>query len=116
MLNPQDGCQIEKQISGDFHIVRLIGEINLRNSPDVREYLLALLHEKPRQLIIDLEKVNYMDSSGVGTLVELKRRIEQSGAGFSLAAMQPRVKNLFQMTKLDMFFRILGSVDEARQA
>lgn len=115
MLNPNDGCRIEKDVDGEFHVIRLIGEINLRNSPDIRELLLGLLHERPRNLIIDLENVNYMDSSGVGTLVELKRRIEQSGAGFALSGMQPRVKNLFQMTKLDAFFRIFNSVDEAKK-
>lgn len=115
MLNPNDGCRFEKGMDGDAHIVRLIGEINLRNSPEIREMLLGLLLERPRLLIIDLEQVHYMDSSGVGTLVELKRRSEQNGARFALATLQPRVKNLFQMTKLDLFFRIFNSVQEAKQ-
>jgi anti-anti-sigma factor len=115
MLNPNNGCRMEKHVDGDAHVIRLIGEINLRNSPDIREALLGLLAERPQQLIIDLERVHYMDSSGVGTLVELKRRSEQGGARFALAALQPRVRNLFQMTKLDLFFRIFSSVQEARQ-
>lgn len=96
-------------------IVRPAGEIDLHNSPSLRTALLALAERKPPRVIIDLSGVTYVDSSGVGTLVEFKRRQERGGGGkVILAGLQPRVRSVFEITKLDQFFVIVGSVDEAR--
>lgn len=96
-------------------IVNLAGEIDLRSSPNLRTELLQLSERKPARVIINLEGVNYVDSSGVGTLVEFKRRSERGGGGrVVLVGLQPRVRSVFEITKLDQFFTIAGSLDEAR--
>jgi anti-sigma B factor antagonist len=99
-----------------FPVVQLTGDVDLRTSPDLRENLLQLIKQRPERLILDLAGVGYMDSSGVGTMVELKRRIERRGGELVLAGLQPRVRSLLEITRLDQFFTIASSVDEARGA
>jgi len=96
-------------------MVRVAGEVDLHSSPDLRAELLKTLAGKPRKLVVDLAGVSYMDSSGVGTLVEIKRLLEQKGGSVVLAALQPRVRGVFEITQLDKFFTIVGSADEAAQ-
>ena len=51
-------------------IVELSGEVDLYSSPEVRNILLKLIQDKTTIIIVDLEKVSYIDSSGVATLIE----------------------------------------------
>lgn len=99
----------------DGTIVRTAGEIDLQHSPTLRSALLALGERKPKRVIVDLSAVTYVDSSGVGTLVEFKRRLERGGGRVILAGLQPRVRSVFEITKLDQFFTIVANLDEARK-
>jgi anti-sigma B factor antagonist len=96
-------------------LVQPAGEIDLQHSPTLRTTLLSLAERKPPRVIVDLAAVTYVDSSGVGTLVEFKRRLERGGGRVILAGLQPRVRSVFEITKLDQFFTIVANLDEARK-
>jgi anti-sigma B factor antagonist len=112
MTDEPQRLTIDTVRQADQHVVRLSGEVDLRSSPQLRNVLLDVLAAKPRRLIVDLAQVGYMDSSGVGTLVEIKRLIERGAGQIVLAGLQPRVRSVFEITQLDKFFRIAASVDE----
>jgi len=97
-------------------VVHLAGEIDMRSAPTVQGSLLDLTRGPLERIVLDLSGVNYIDSSGVGTLVVLKREIEKLRAKIVLAGLQPRVKSVFEITRLDRFFTIANSVDEAHSA
>lgn len=94
---------------------RLVGDVDLGNSPRLRSALLDIVAAKPRRVILDLSGVTYMDSSGMGTLVEFRRKVDPKGDVLVLAGLQPRVRSVMEITKLDHFFRIVDSIDEARK-
>lgn len=97
-------------------IVWAHGAIDLRSSPSLRQQLLTLADRNPPRVIVDLSRVTYVDSSGVGTLVEFKRRMDRTHGGrVVLAGLQPRVRGVLEMARLDNFFTIATSVEEARQ-
>ena len=100
---------------GDCQTVALTGEVDLNSSPQLRSRLLELIESHVGRLILDLAGVDYMDSSGVGTIVELKRKLERRGGQVVLARLQPRVRSVFEITQLDKFFTIVNDLDEARQ-
>jgi len=106
---------IRSQYDADGPVVTLAGEVDLRSSPQLREALLEILEQRPARLVIDLSGVEYMDSSGVGTMVEVKRRVERDGGRIILAGLQPRVRSVFEITQLDRFFEIRRDVDEATE-
>ena len=95
-------------------VVQLKGDVDLRTSPDLRERLLQLVQQRPQRVILDLAGVGYMDSSGVGTMVEFKRYLERREGQLVLTGLQPRVRSLLEITRLDQFFTIAANVDEAR--
>ena len=60
----------------------------------------ALIADGRTRLVIDLAKTDFMDSTGIGVLVQGAERLRQAGGDACLAGMQTRVKNLFVMTRL----------------
>jgi anti-sigma B factor antagonist len=88
------------------------GEIDLHNSTDLRGVLLELLakHE-PKRLVLNLGQVPYMDSSAIAVLVEALQKIRKVGGRIFLTDLQPRVKGLLEIARLDSIFVI--AKDEA---
>ena len=84
-------------------IVQVSGEINIGTSPELRK----LFEKEPKKkIVIDFEKVTYIDSSGLATLVEVLKKTKTQGGSLGLAGMSDKVKSLFEITKLDKLFAI----------
>ncbi len=111
-----DNCVREIRREGDAIVVTLAGEIDLHKAPEVHRALVGACEEKPKHLVVNLEQVTYMDSSGIGTLVEVFRRVNAYEGKLGLYGVGPRVRSLFEITKLDKFFKIYPSEAEALRA
>ena len=84
-------------------IFQVSGEINISTSPELRKSFEKQLSKK---VVVDLEKVTYIDSSGLATLVEMLKKTKAQGGTLGLAGMSDKVKSLFEITKLDKLFSI----------
>ena len=99
---------------GDAVIASVKGEIDLHNSPTVRQQILKFLEQhKPKKLILNLAEVPYMDSSAIAVLVEALQKIRKTGGKIYLTHLQPRVKGLLEIARLDTIFVIAADEDEA---
>ncbi len=96
-------------------VVAVAGEVDLHTSPRLRGVLTDMVESASGTLCIDLSEVSYMDSSGVGTLVYIKREVERRNVRLVLAGLQPRVRSVFEITHLTKFFEIVDSVEEAKR-
>ena len=97
---------------GDALLASVRGEVDLHNSPELRSVLLDLLNRlKPRRLVLNLSEVPYMDSSAIAVLVESLQRLKRAGGRVFLTGLQPRVKGLLEIARLDQIFII--TTDEA---
>lgn len=94
-------------------IVRPAGDIDLSGSPTLRQEIRKLTADKSAKLIIDLGGVPYMDSSGVATLVEAMQIARRNNTKLLLCALQPKVRSIFEIARLDTVFTIVDSVDVA---
>ncbi len=102
---------------GTVVVASVRGEIDLHNSPELRDAMLGvLLKGSPRRLILNLEQVPYMDSSAVAVLVEALQRLRRSGGKIYLTNLQPRVKGLLEIARLDTIFVIAKDEQEALKA
>lgn len=101
--------------SGDATIVELAGDVDLRHSPALHAALVEVANERPKRLVLNLTEVPYMDSSGVGTLVEVFRRITRYDGKMVLCGLSSRVRSVFEITKLDRFFTICDTPEQAVQ-
>ncbi len=102
--------------SGDATIIELIGDVDLHHSPALHAALVELANERPRRLVLDLTAVPFMDSSGVGTLVEVFRRVNKYEGKMVLCGLTTRVRSVFEITKLDRFFTICDTAEQAEKA
>jgi len=88
------------------NVLPLEGEIDLHVSPRILASLNAMINHKPKQLVVDLTKVKYIDSSGLAVLIEGMQNVEAYGGKFALAGLQPNVRPIFEIARLDQVFRI----------
>ena len=108
-----DNCVKDIRRQDKMVVVELTGEIDLHHTPEVHKALVAVCQEKPARLVINLKEVSYIDSSGIGTLVEVFRRVNGYQGELSLCCLNERVYGVFEITKLDHFFKICESEAEA---
>ncbi len=101
---------------GDATVVVLAGDVDLHGSPALDETLVTVCRRKPPRLIINLESVGYIDSSGVATLVKAFQSVNAYRGRLALAGMNDRVRSVFEITKLDQFFTICHTEKEALEA
>lgn len=98
------------------NVLPLEGEIDLHVSPGIAASLSAMAGDKPQQLVVDLSRVSYIDSSGLAVLIEAMQNVAQYGGKFALAGLQDGVRPIFEIARLDQVFRIFDDVDSALAA
>jgi len=105
--------QISYEEKNGVTIFRVQGDIDINTSPDVKKTLDKAIKEKKDKVVVNLEEVGYVDSSGLATLVEILKNMRPYGGKLRLANLSPKVKGLFEITKLDKLFDISASEDAA---
>jgi anti-sigma B factor antagonist len=95
-------------------IVDISGDITLYNSPELRKVLIELLRNKraPR-VIVNLEKVRYIDSAGIASLVEGLKTSRDLKSGFALYALSKMTRNVLELTRLIKVFEVYDTEEEA---
>ncbi len=102
------------RVQGDAIIASVRGEIDLHSSPELRDELLGAINtHKPKKVILNLAEVSYMDSSAVAVLVESLQKLRKAGGKMCLTNLQPRVKGLLEIARLDTIFVIAANEEEA---
>ncbi len=96
-------------------IVALSGDVDLQTSPAVRQGLLECM-EKHDQVIVDMSQVNYIDSSGVASLVEAFQVSRKKGSSFALAHVSTAAMRVLSLARLDKVFTIFDSIEDALAA
>jgi anti-sigma B factor antagonist len=100
------------RLEGTSQLISIRGEIDLHNSPELRAEILRLLSQAPlKKLILNLAEVPYMDSSAIAVLVEALQKMRKVGGQIFLTDLQPRVKGLLEIARLDSIFVVV--TDEA---
>ena len=94
-------------------ILRAAGDVDLLRSPSLRNVLGQEIATGVPRLVLDLSQVEYMDSSGVATLVEALQRCRAQKTTLVLCALQDRVRSVFEIAKLDSIFTIHPDIDTA---
>ena len=97
-------------------VIDIEGEIDLYNAPELKETIKKLIDEKKLKIIINLGKVTYIDSSGIGALISGVSAIKKENGNMKLINVYASVKKVFELTKLTSFFDIYDSEEEALQA
>src|SRR3954466_7010700 len=114
-LNTQSDLVPTARHEGDTVFAAVLGEVDLHNSPDLRSALLSILSQaQPKKLVLNLSAVPYMDSSAIAVFVESLQKLRKAGGKLYLTNLQPRVKGLLEIARLDSIFVICADEEEAK--
>ena len=93
--------------------VRLFSPRGVHLSPRLRELLIELVNIGHYQLVVNMERVEFLDSTGLGVLVGGLKRVRAHDGSLDLVCTQERILKIFRITGLTKVFGIHDSVDEA---
>ncbi len=94
-------------------VCRMNGEIDINTAPQIKKVFDKMLSEKREKILINFEKVSYIDSSGLATLVEMLKNIRSYGGKLKLSSLSSKIRSLFEITKLEKLFDISNDEEEA---
>ncbi len=107
--------QYKTTINGEYTIIALTGEIDLQTSPEARDQVLELLQDR-RHVLVDLSGVEYIDSSGIASLVEALQFAKSNGLFFGLVDISEAAQQVIRLARLDKVFALYDTVEEALAA
>lgn len=96
-------------------VVELNGEIDVYTSPKVKETIMGLIDSGHYALVINLENVRYIDSTGLGVLIGGLKRVREHSGAVNLVCTNPQIKKIFDITGLVKIFGIYDTEDAARE-
>ena len=99
---------------GDFEVIEVGGEIDVYTAPRLRESIVTAVDAGHTRLIIDVRKVDFLDSTGLGVLVGALKRVRADGGSLDIVCTQERILKIFEITGLDKVFGLHDSVEAAR--
>lgn len=87
--------------------------LDAHNSGELKAQMLKLFEEGKNNLVVDLQAVRFVDSSGLGALVSGFKNASSRNGSLKLSGLQLQVKSMFELTRLHRVFEIFNDVDEA---
>jgi anti-sigma B factor antagonist len=104
---------VRKDESKGVVIVGVDGQLIVGNRHELKKQVLDAVEAGDTKFVIDFTATGYIDSSGLGVLVSLAKKVREAGGDLRLAGLNDDLKTLFELTKLDTLFSIMNSTEEA---
>ncbi|KIH76627.1 anti-sigma B factor antagonist [Geoalkalibacter ferrihydriticus] len=99
---------------GEVVVIQVKEErLDAHNSGELKSQMLSLFEESKNHLVIDLQEVRFVDSSGLGALVSGFKNASARNGNLKLCGLQPQVKSMFELTRLHRVFEIFSGLEEA---
>jgi anti-sigma B factor antagonist len=96
-----------------FAVVDVKGEVDVYTAPKLREQLIELVSEGSYDIVVNLEGVDFLDSTGLGVLVGALKRVKAHEGDLALVCTQDKILKIFKITGLTKVFPIYNSIEEA---
>ena len=100
----------------DVVVVEVDGQLIVGNRQELKQKILDELEKGERKFLVDFSQTGYIDSSGLGVLVSLSKKIREQGGELRLADLNDDLKMLFELTKLDTLFQISDTRERALES
>jgi anti-sigma B factor antagonist len=102
--------------NSDVTIIEVDGQLIVGNRQELKQMVLDAIDKGARKVLVDFERTGYIDSSGLGVLVSLAKKIREGGGDLRLANLNDDLQTLFELTKLDTLFQISQSREHALES
>ncbi len=97
----------------DCAVVHLEGEVDLESAPKLREFLIGLISDGATNMVLNMQGLRFIDSTGIGVLIGALKRIRAEGGSLRLTCAPDNVLQLFRITGLHRVFPMYGSESDA---
>ncbi|MBK8988819.1 MAG: STAS domain-containing protein [Chloroflexi bacterium] len=108
--------EIETRSADNVKILEFAGRFDTYTADTARQWLEQAMIDEPANVVVNLEKVDFVDSTALATLVHGLKRCRQLNGDLRLCHLQQSVRMVFELTRLDRFFEIFAHEEEAIQA
>ena len=105
--------EIREEKINDVYRLELEGRLDASSAKELKEKVSSLTRENRVKLVIDMGGVDFIDSSGLGSLVSSLRSVNKLGGDIKISALQDQVRAIFELTRLH---RIFGIYDDGNAA
>lgn len=105
--------EITTRKEGGFSVIAVQGEVDVFTAPKLREQLIGLVDQGEIKLVVDLENVDFLDSTGLGVLVAGLKRVKTKEGVLAIVSTKEKILKIFRVTGLTKVFPIHNSVPEA---
>ncbi|MBM4186528.1 MAG: STAS domain-containing protein [Gemmatimonadetes bacterium] len=102
-----------RSAAGQVTVIKVDGQLIVGNRQELKALVQEALEAGSRKFLIDCTQTGYIDSSGLGALVTISKKVREAGGELRLAGLNDDLRSLFELTKLDSLFHIAASVDDA---
>jgi anti-sigma B factor antagonist len=94
-------------------VVQVDGQLIVGNRQELKDLVQGALDKGERRILIDFSHTGYIDSSGLGALVSISKRVRENGGDLRLSGLNEDLRSLFEPTKLDTLFAIAETPQQA---
>jgi len=103
----------QRQDTGGVTVVRVDGQLIVGNRQELKDLIQAAVDRGERRILVDFSGTGYIDSSGLGALVSIAKRVREVGGELRLSGLNEDLRSLFELTKLDTLFSIADTPQQA---
>jgi anti-sigma B factor antagonist len=107
---------LASRTTGPYTVLEVGGEVDVYTAPRLRERLIEVIDGGARSVVVDLGRVDFLDSTGLGVLVGALKRLRAVGGTFGLVCAKEPLLKIFRITALDQVFPLYPSVEAATAA
>lgn len=106
---------IKIECDGTACTISVKGEVDVYTSPMLKAHIVDAIDDGCTDMIVDLEDVGFIDSSGLGVLVSGLRRVKERSGSMRLVCTRESILKIFRITGLDKVFPVFSTVKEAME-
>lgn len=96
---------------GKIKTIEIAGKFDIESTEEFESIFAKLIEPNPSIVSIDMSRLDYIDSSGIGSLIKSLNSLKNKKGKLVLVGMKPMIQNVFKLAKLDMFFEIMTASD-----
>ena len=104
--------EVSSRDVGDYAVIKLKGEVDIYTAPSLRETIVDAVEKGRYRIAVDLDDVDFLDSTGLGVLVGGLKRVKQHDGELGIICNQEKILRIFKITGLTKIFKMYESTDD----
>ena len=105
--------ELAERRSGEIDVLELKGRLDVASAKTLKDKVQALVDQQRVRLVLDMGDIDFVDSSGLGVLVAALRSANKKGGDVKIAALQNKIRSIFELTRLHRVFEIFDATETA---